>query len=313
MRRTLTLLVACAVSAAAVEEQGITGPTETELIGPAMQAAAAQRKPAPARQAEVSVSYFGGLAPSRSRSHMHITDAYASLPVYTGAVSTDGSFLPSEFVTKLDLIGRYTRLEGDLHGELYSFGCNLSAETGLNPYTKALVGISPLFCGDTDLFNGRNLYLNFYGGLAGALSVDFQYMIGLVYAPQNSLAPVLPMVHITWKYAPDWELRVRHMRFSTVNTAVPGLEWGPFAEFNGGIWTLRREGETQRFRMTHLVLGLGARCEVKRESYSVSGLLDAGVPVYGSYRLYDRHGHRDVERSHSNGGWFVRAGLELTF
>lgn len=313
MRRTLLFLCLFAATAPAAVVQGITGPLETESNGPAMQAAAAQRETAPVHQAEGSVSYFGGLAPSRSRSHMHITDACATLPVYTGAVSTDGSFLPSEFVTKLDLIGRYTRLEGDLHGELYSFGCNLSAETGLNPYTKALVGISPLFCGDTDLFNGRNLYMNFYGGLAGALSVNFQYMIGLVFAPQNSLAPVLPMVHITWKYAPDWELRVRRMRFSTVNTSVPGLEWGPFAEFNGGIWTLRRDGETQRFRMTHLVLGLGARYEVKREAYSVTGLLDAGVPVYGSYRLYDRHGHRDVERSHSNGGWFVRAGLELTF
>ncbi|MGN0821614.1 MAG: DUF6268 family outer membrane beta-barrel protein [Akkermansia sp.] len=312
MRRTLALFYLCASIAPAAEVQGITGPVDTELTGPAMQAAA-QQKPAPDHRAEFSVSYFGGLNPSRGGSNMNITDAFLSVPVYHGNCSFGEDSIPGKCSGELSLLGRYTRLEGDIHGDLYCFGLNASADTMLNPYTKVLVGVSPIFCGDTDLFNGRNLYMNFYGGLAGALSVNFQYMIGLVFTPQNSLAPVLPMVHITWKYAPDWELRVRRMRFSTVNTSVPGLEWGPFAEFNGGIWTLRRDGETQRFRMTHLVLGMGARYEVKRESYSVTGLLDAGVPVYGSYRLYDRHGHRDVERSHSNGGWFVRAGLEVTF
>lgn len=86
MRRTLALFYLCASVAPAAEVQGITGPVDTELTGPALQAAA-QQKPAPEHRAEFSVSYFGGLNPSRGGSNMNITDAFLSVPVYQGTES----------------------------------------------------------------------------------------------------------------------------------------------------------------------------------------------------------------------------------
>ncbi len=213
-------------------------------------------------------------------------------------------------LTWLDCEGRNLIDEDNL----YTLGLQATVARRLGRVTQLQLGVTPQFSTDFDVMSHHNFYVGGYAAFSVKANDKLRYTIGIAYMPDYYRSLVLPVLSLQWRYHPAWELRVEGARLATVCVAHERFHWGPFFQWNTGVWTVHRERQTQQLRMTNCILGLGATYDVKLASGGMLSFLgDLGGTFNNVFRVRDASGEHTLEKYRAHPGLYGRLGLRFAF
>ena len=197
---------------------------------------------------------------------------------------------------------------------LYTLGLQSSVYRQIGSKMQVILGATPQMSSDLDTFGSSSWYFGFYGGIGYNFSDNLRMTLGIAYMPRYYDNDFMLLWALNWKIAPTWEARVQSSRFSLVNTASQRFEWGPFFQWNSSIWTVKRKRQTQQFRMTNCIVGLGTQYNLTPNSGKHIMLTgDIGTTFYNTMRVRDKDGNHTLEKYRSNSGLYLRLGAEVRF
>ncbi len=213
-------------------------------------------------------------------------------------------------LTWLDCKGRNLIDEDNL----YTIGVQASVSRQLGRVTQLQLGVTPQFSTDFDVMSHHNFYVGGYVAFSVKASESFRYTVGLTYMPDYYRSLVLPVLSLQWRYHPAWELRVQGSRLSAVCVANERFQWGPFFQWNTGVWTVHRQRQTQQLRVSNCIIGLGATYDVTLTGGStLSFLADVGGTFNNVFRIRDASGDHTLEKYRSHPGFYGRMGFRFAF
>ncbi len=212
--------------------------------------------------------------------------------------------------TWLDCEGR-NLLDED---NLYTIGLHATVSRKLGRVSQLQLGFTPQYSSDFDVMSHHNFYVGGYAAFSVKASDALLYTVGIAYMPDYYRSIVLPLVSLHWRYAPAWELRMEGMRLSTVCVAGERFQWGPFFQWNTGVWTVHRDRSTQQFRMNNALIGMGATYASKLASgTTLSFLGDLGCSFNNIFRVRDASGEHTLEKYRAHPGLYARLGFRVAF
>ncbi len=213
-------------------------------------------------------------------------------------------------LTWLDCEGR-NLLDED---NLYTIGMQATVARKLGNVTQLQLGFTPQLSTDFDVMSHHNFYVGGYVAFSVKASERFRYTVGIAYMPDYYRSLVLPVLSLQWRYNPAWELRVEGARVSAICVAHERFHWGPFFQWNTGVWTVHRDRRTQQFRVTNCILGIGATYDVKLASGSTLSFLgDVGGTFNNVFRIRDASGEHTLEKYRAHPGFYGRLGFRFAF
>ncbi len=263
---------------------------------------------------DVYFEYLGNMSLSSQPAHLQVVNAVVTIPfVNPSRVSFYGWHLDvraTARITWVDVSGRDVLDEDDL----YTVGLHASLAHSIGASSQFQVGFTPQISSDFDVMTHDDFFWGGYVAFSAKAGEDLRYTVGVACMPDYYSHYVLPVVSLSWRYAPSWELRVQASRVSAVCVASETFQWGPFMQWNSGIWTVHRYGQTQQFRMTNCIAGVGATYDFHLASgASVSLLGDLGMTFYNTFRIRDRRGDHTLERYRAHPGLYARVGAQFSF
>ncbi len=263
---------------------------------------------------DVYTEYFGKTSFNGGRGRVQVVNTVLTVPfVNPQRAVWHGWHLDvkgTSRLTWLDCEGR-NLLDED---NLYTIGMQASVARTLGRVTQIQLGVTPQFSTDFDLMSHHNFYVGGYLAFSVKASDNLRYTVGIAYMPDYYRSLVLPVLSLKWRYHPMWELRVEGARLSTMNVASERFHWGPFFQWNTGVWTVHRRRQTQQFRVTNCILGLGATYDVKLSGGgTLSFLGDVGGTFNNVFRIRDASGEHTLEKYRVHPGFYGRLGLRFAF
>ncbi len=263
---------------------------------------------------DVYVEIFGNMEFHAKRGHVQVTNAVVNVPfVNPKRAAWRGWHLDvkgTARLTWLDCKGQNLVDEDNL----YTIGLQATVSRRINEKTQLLLGVTPQMSTDFDLMSHHNFYVGGYLAFAVQPTEKIRYTLGIAYMPDYYRSLVLPVLSLQWRYHPAWELRVEGARLSTICVADDHFRFGPFFQWNTGVWTVHRQRQTQQLRMSNCILGLGATYDRKLARGSTLGLLaDVGFSFNNVFRIRDASGDDTLEKYRAHPGFYGRLGLRFSF
>ncbi len=263
---------------------------------------------------DVYVEYFSNMSFNGGHGRVQVTNTVLNLPlVNPQRAAWKGWHLDvkgTARLTWLDCEGR-NLLDED---NLYTLGLQASVSRALGQKGQMHLGVTPQFSTDFDVMSHHNFFIGAYGAYSAKVSDKLRYTVGLAYMPDYYRSLVLPMLSLQWRYSPSWELRAEGMRLSAVCVAKERFHWGPFFQWNTGVWTVHRDRQTQQFRMNNAILGMGATYDRKlARGGKLSFLGDLGCSFNNVFRVRDADGEHTLEKYRAHPGLYARLGLRFGF
>lgn len=261
-------------------------------------------------------AYFEHLAGMRGKGgggHVRVSNYFFSMPLNDPSRAT---WMGWSLDAKLSL--RETRMEGgavrmlDEH-RLTTLGLHASLSHKLGRQSQVQLGFTPNFSTDFDNLSSRDFYVGGYAVFASRYSPNFSYSVGVALMPSYYEHYVLPMVNFRYRLPSQWELALEASRLSFTYARWEQFRFGPFFQWNNGIWTVHRHRSTEQLRLNNVILGIGAEGNGRVGSVTLRGLFDVGATVHNSFRFKDKTGSHTHEKFHAKPGWYVRAGLGVNF
>lgn len=262
---------------------------------------------------DVYFEYLGNMSISGQGGRVRVSNVFVSMPlISSGRVSWGGWHLDAKAsarLTWLDTSGQNI-LDED---RLYTVGMNVSVSHAVGRNGQFRVGFTPQLSSDFDVMSADNFYWGGYVAYSSKAGDRLRYTLGLALMPDFYENYVFPVMNISWRYAPAWEMRVQASRISAVCVARQNFEWGPFFQWNSGIWTVHRKGQTRQFRMTDCIAGMGGNYMVNTGRFRMNLLGDLGMTFYNTFRVRDKHGDRTFEKYRTHPGLYLRLGVQVQF
>ncbi len=196
---------------------------------------------------------------------------------------------------------------------LYTMGLNMAVSHAVGSRGQFQLGFVPQLSTDFDVMSHENFYWGGYAAFSARVNDRFRYTVGLAFMPDYYDNYVFPVLNVCWRYSQHWELRVQASRLSAVWVGGQRFEWGPFFQWNSGVWTVRRKGQTRQFRMTNCILGAGMTYNLTPGSSRVLFLADLGCSFYNTFRVRDKGGDHTLERYRAHPGLYARIGFRVQF
>ncbi len=263
---------------------------------------------------DLYMEYLGNMSFSGRHGRVQVVNAVVTIPFVNPRRAVWGSW-------HLDVKGtaRLTWLDSDGtnlldEDKLYTIGMQASLSRKLGRVSQLQLGFTPQFSTDFDLMSHHNFFWGGYVAFSVKPGDTFRYTLGLAYMPDYYRCAVLPVLSLQWRYHPAWQLRVEGTRLSTVCVTSERLEWGPFFQWNTGIWTVHRQRQTQQLRMTNCILGMGATYANKLSGgATLSFLGDLGFTFNNVFRMRDGSGEHTLEKYRAHPGLYARLGMRFAF
>lgn len=262
---------------------------------------------------EAYFEHLGSMRVKGGYGHVRVSNYFLSLPLNDPART---SWMGWSLDTKLSL--RETRMAGgavralDEH-RLTTLGLHASVSHKLGQQSQVQLGFTPNFSTDFDNLSSRDFYVGGYAAFASRFSPNFSYSVGVALMPSYYEHYVLPLVNFRYRLPSQWELGLEASRLSFTYARWEQFRFGPFFQWNNGIWTVHRHRRTEQLRMNNIILGVGAEGKGHIGSVTLRGLCDVGATVHNSFRFKDKTGSRTYEKFHAKPGWYFRAGIGLNF
>ncbi len=263
---------------------------------------------------DVYVEYLGNMTFNGGYGHVRITNASLSMPFVNPRRAVLGGWhldvKGAARLTWLDCEGR-NLLDED---NLYTIGVQAVVSHKVGQGSQVQLGFTPQFSTDCDVMSHHNFFLGGYAAFSSKAGERLRYTLGLAYMPDYYRSVVLPVLNLHWRYNPAWELRVEGARFSTVCVAHERFQWGPFFQWNTGVWAVHRDRQTQQFRMTNCILGMGANYGHRMGSGATLSVFgDLGFTFNNVFRIRDASGDHTLEKFRAHPGLYTRFGLRYAF
>lgn len=263
---------------------------------------------------EFYIEYLGKMSVSGHSARTQVTNAYLSLPLTDPRRMTWGRWhldtRASARITWINTDGRDV-IDEDV---LYTIGIRATLVYQASGGSSFQLGFTPQLSTDFDVMSAQNFYWGGYVAYSGKSTERLRYTLGLAVMPDYYENYVFPVVNVSWRYAPSWELRLQSARLSAVNLVNERFEWGPFFQWNSGIWTVHRHQRTEQLRMTNCILGVGMTYDMLgRGDDKVLFIGDLGCSFYNTFRIRDKHGDHTLEKYRAHPGLYLRAGLQFKF
>lgn len=263
---------------------------------------------------DVYWEYMGKMSICGQHARTQITNVFLALPLTNPQRMSWGRWhLDAGLrgrVTWIDTSGRDV-IDEDV---LYTLGLQAALSYQMANHKQFQLGFTPQLSSDLDVMSSENFYWGGYAAFSAKPSDRLGYTVGLALMPDYYDHYVFPVVNLNWRYSPVWELRVQASRISLANVASERFQWGPFFQWNSGIWTVRRHRQTQQLRMTNCIAGMGASYDAKWGNGMVLHFIgDLGTAFYNAFRVRDKHGDHTWEKYRTHPGWYARLGLQVQF
>ena len=257
--------------------------------------------------------YLGNMTLSGQGAHVRVSNVFLTMPFTNPKTAVwRGWHLDAKLSARMTYI--HTTGNNALDEErLYTVGMNVAVSHAIGQHAQFQLGFTPQFSTDFDVMSSQNFFLGGYMAYSMKANERFSYTVGLAFMPDYYKNYVFPVLNVRWRYAPNWEMRVQASRLSAVNVTSQRFQWGPFFQWNSGMWTVHRKGETQQFRMTNCIMGVGAECNLTPGSTKVLLLGDLGMTFYNTFRVRDKKGDHTLEKYHSHPGLYGRLGIQVHF
>lgn len=263
---------------------------------------------------DMYLEYFGNMSLSSQSAHLHMFNAYLSLPVTT---SENTQWHGWQFDSRVSLRATWLENSGQKvldENRLYTVGFQASVGHSIGRNFYGQIGVVPEISSDFDVMSHENFFLGCYGAVSMRASDNLRFTLGVAYMPDYYEHDFFPLIGLAWRFNPAWEARVEASRFSVVSVAHDKFQWGPFFQWNSAMWTVHRHRETQQFRMTNCILGVGCTYDIQTASGTKVQLLgDLGCSFYNTFRVRDKHGNETREKYRAHPGVYMRAGMQITF
>ncbi len=263
---------------------------------------------------DMYMEYFGAMDLRNGHGDVQVTNAVLTIPfVNPKETSWAGWHLDVKGTARLTWIDSDGQ---DLLDEdrLYTLGVQAMVARQLGERSRLLIGLTPQFSSDFDVMTHHNFFYGGYAAFSSQLSDKLRYTVGLAVMPDYFRNAIMPLVSLQWRYTPNWELRIEGGRLSSVCVSGESFQWGPFVQWNSGVWTVQRDGQTQQFRMTNCILGMGATYDHKLSSGMTLGFMgDLGATLSNEFRVRDESGRHSIEKYRADPGLYARFGCRVSF
>lgn len=259
------------------------------------------------------MEYIGKMSLSSQSARAQVMNFYLTMPLLDPSRASWGNWH-----AEARLSARVTCVDTQGHdvldvSHLYTIGLRAGVARRLGQYSQFQIGLCPQLSSDFDVMSSDNFFWGGYAAFSSCTSERFQYTVGLALIPDYYSGWVVPLFNLTWKYRPGWELRLRASRLSAINKVGDHLEWGPFFQYNAGVWTVRRRGITQQFRMTNCIAGIGGQYDFTPQTTHITLLADIGTAFYTTFRVRDKDGDHTREKYRGHPSLYLRGGLHMQF
>jgi len=258
------------------------------------------------------LEYLGKMSISGQSARTQVTNAFFAVPLTRRPAWGRWRFdaKASGRVTWINTCG-HDVIDEDT---LYTLGLHAALSYQTTANSSVQLGFTPQLSSDLDVMSSQNFYWGGYAAFSAKYSDHLSYTAGLALMPDYYDRYVFPVFNLNWRYAPAWELQVQASRVSVVNVASERFHWGPFFQWNAGIWTVHRHGRTQQLRMTNCIAGFGTSYDAKlRSGTTLHFVGDVGTAFYNTFRVRDKHGDHTLERYRTHPGWYARLGVQVRF
>ncbi len=263
---------------------------------------------------DVYMEYLGNMKFNGGRGRVEVMNAVVTIPfVNPQRAAWRGWHLDAKAtarITWLDCEGRNLLDEETL----YTIGMQATVARSIGKASQVQLGVTPQFSTDFDLMTHHNFYVGGYLAFSVKANETLRYTVGIAYMPDYYRNLVLPVLSLQWRFNPAWELRVEGARISAACVANEHFQWGPFFQWNTAVWTVHRQRQTQQFRMSNCILGLGGIYDRKlRNGSTLSFLADAGCAFNNIFRIRDASGEDTLEKYRTHPGFYGRLGFRFVF
>lgn len=257
--------------------------------------------------------YLGNMSISGHGGRLRVSNIFVTLPFTNPKTAVwRGWHLDAKLSARLTNIHSSGNHVVD-EDRLYTVGMNVSVSHTIGQHAQIQFGLTPQFSTDFDVMSSNNFYWGGYMAYSMKPNDRFYFTIGVACMPDYYEYYVFPVLNVCWRYAPTWEMRIQASRLSAVNVASQRFQWGPFFQWNTGLWTVHRKGMTQQFRMTNCIVGMGAEYNLTPGSSKVMLLGDLGMTFYNTFRVRDKDGEHTLEKYRTHPGLYARLGLQVHF
>ncbi len=263
---------------------------------------------------DVYAEYFGRMSFSGGHGNVQVTNVVLTIPFVNPRQAAWAGW-------HLDFKGTLRTTWLDCEGQslidednLYTLGVQASVARMLGRVTQLQLGFTPQYSSDFDVMSHHNFYLGGYVAFSVKAADTLRYTLGVAFMPDYFSNLVLPVVSLHWRYSPSWELRVEASRVSAVCVASERFQWGPFFQYNTGVWTVHRDRHTQQLRMNNCIVGLGATYDHKLSGGSTLGFMaDLGCAFDNQFRIRDASDDCTLEKYRTHPGLYARLGFRVFF
>lgn len=260
------------------------------------------------------VEYMGKMSISAQSARTQVMNAFISLPLTSAALHSWGKW---HWDTRLS--GRMTWINtdgDDVIGEdtLYTVGFQAALSYRVTCNSQFTLAFTPQISSDLDVMTSQIFFWGGYAAFSSRVSDRLSYTAGLAFMPDYYEHYVFPLINLSWQCAPVWQLQIQASRLSVVNVAHENFHWGPFIQWNAGIWTVQRQGHTQQLRMTNCIAGLSTSYDCHLQGGTVLRFVgDLGTAFYSTFRVRDKRGDHTLEKYRTHPGWYMRLGVQVQF
>lgn len=257
--------------------------------------------------------FVGNMSLSSQHSRTKVYNAYLSVPVLHPSRFAWGRWHAD---VRLNARVTWIRSKGeDVLGveHLYTYGLRASLIRMLGDHSQLQLGATPQLSSDFDHLSGEDFYWGGYAAFSSKWNDRFYYSLGVAVMPDYYKNYVMPLLSFTYRCSDGSDWRLRGSRLSYVRRIGQSFEWGPFAQWNSGVWTVNRFQTTRQFRMTNVILGLGCGYDFASGACRVRGVLDMGSSVYNTFRVRDKGGEHTLEKYRGHAAVYARAGVQVSF
>lgn len=258
--------------------------------------------------------YLGNMSISGPEGgHLRVSNIFLTIPFTNPEKAVwKGWHLDAKLSTRLTHIHSSGSAVVD-EDRLYTVGMNVAVSHAIGQRAQIQFGFTPQLSTDFDVMSSHNFFWGGYMAYSAKVNDQFNYTVGFAFMPDYYENYVFPVLNVRWRYAPTWEMRIQASRLSAVSVASQRFHWGPFFQWNSGVWTVHRKSVTQQFRMTNCIIGMGAEYNMTPGASKVMLLGDLGMTFNNTFRIRDKHGDHTLEKYRTHPGLYARLGIQVHF
>lgn len=259
---------------------------------------------------EISYEYMGPMDIKSTDSDISITNIYASFRLIR---ATTGKWAISTSLatrwTWLNSRGPENPIDVD---RTYTTWLNVTGRYKYSESSQFILGLNPQLSTDFDVASSDNFNIGAMAMWGQALSRNFFFTLGVVYAPQYPQLVVMPFFGFSWHMPSGWKMSLEETKFQIVNARNENFRWGPFCSWHSGSWLVKRHKEAQNFRVSSMASGLTLDFAPLKNK-KIRFITDVGWTFANEIRFYNKSGSHLYEKYKMDPGFFMKISMSKEF